>query len=254
MGRSAPRRYDELWFSFCDPGSRDNPWVRGASDYLIRLDPYGYFYAEIKIKAVKFKKTEQGGTTRRGSPIARYGCKSFYLDRKPVYENMCEFSRNAGINPGAFLLLFVSEDMEEIHVISLAEIIDLVENGYNGMPICEIQEGYGTNTTEGTAPSYLIPEAATHQITRKNREYLAAHATRRLVLPQKYYACNRWFYHCCRTCRFISGKADRDLSVFYSAAQAAAGGRKACNECFSGQQGAAEDLEWICVSPEEEED
>lgn len=226
-------RYDEIWFARYDPAAEENAWVRGAPDYGITVGQGRYLYSEIKIKANKFRKTLYGGVTRYGSRIARYGCESYYLDRVPVYKNMCAFSERTGLDPRSFLLFFVSEDREDIRVCSLAEITDLIQNGYHQAPISEIQEGYGTDTGEGTAPSYLIPEDATHPIDGAHRDFFLANASESWIVPRRYYACNGWYYHCDRNCKYIAGKRDEALACFDSEALAAAGGRKRCICCFS---------------------
>lgn len=224
-------RYDELWFDQFDPGLLENSWVRGAPDYVVAIGGEGYLYTEIKIKAIKFEKTMWGGTTQNGSRISRYGCKSFYLDRVPVYENMCAFSQRVGIAPESFLLLFVSKDMEEVNAISLAEIQELIENGYCGQPFCEIKDGYGTKTQEGTAPSYLVPEKATHPIGADSAAYFRGHMAPELVLPPKrFHASNLWYYHSRRSCTYLSKQVQSQ--VFESEEQAAATGRRRCTHCF----------------------
>lgn len=228
-------RYDEIWFERYDPSEEGNEWVRGAPDYVITAGTEGYLYAEIKIKAQKFRKTKQGGTTQQGTQISCYGCESFYLDRVPVYENMCAFSQKTGIDPKSFLLLFVSEDMAEIDVISLAEIRRLIRDGYNGQPFCEIKEGYGIKTKDGTASSYLIPENAAHLMDADSGAYFRAHMSQALVLPpERYYAhiYNGVFYHRDRSCKYISRKPDGELLIFDNEAQAVKTGRRRCTSCF----------------------
>ena len=78
------------------------------------------------------------------------------------------------------------------------------ENGYQGEPLGEIQEGYGTQTAEGTAPSYLIPVDVTRLIAPDNKEYFWAHSSDSWMMPkERYFACteNRWFYHRDRHCK-----------------------------------------------------
>ena len=232
------RRYDVLWHDRYHIGDPENPWVRGAPDYLLILGGTRFAYGEIKIKSRKFHKTVRGGVTDRGTKIPCYGCESFYLDRIPVYENMCAFARKTGIDPQTFLLLFVSEDFSEIYAISLAEIQDLVENGYQGEPLGEIQEGYGTQTAEGTAPSYLIPVDVTRLIAPDNKEYFWAHSSDSWMMPkERYFACteNRWFYHRDRHCKYIANKENKELTYFDCEEQARASGRKRCRTCFQGE-------------------
>lgn len=227
-------RYDTVWFERFDPAGPDNGWVRGAADYVIAVDANAhkrYIYAEIKIKARQFLKTETGGITANGTHISKYGCKSFYLDHRPVYQNMCEFSQKAGIDPNGFMLIFISEDLKEIHVISLAEISALIETGHRGVPICEIKEGYGTDTEEGSASSYLLPVAATHAVSRENAAYFLQNASPELVLPECYYASNEWYYHSCRYCDYIVSRHVGDLLIFDDAESALATGRRLCKKC-----------------------
>lgn len=172
-------RYDELWFK---EFKLDLPeWVKGASDYVLSIDHERYVYAEIKLKSVKFQKTRYGGTTRRGSVIAKYGCESFYLDIVPVYRNMCAFAQETGIDSRNFIIFFVNEELTEVHAISLEEIQRLVKYGYKGKPLCVYTEGYGTDTEYGAAPNYLIPENATRLL---NFEYIEQHSTPNVVIPR----------------------------------------------------------------------
>lgn len=181
-------RYDEYWFERFDPGQPENRWVRGASDYVLKIDGGEdgprYLYAEIKIKSVKFRKTVRGGRTQKGSEIAAYGCESFYLDIDPVYKNMCVFVRRLAIDSGSFLLFFIDEELTEVYAISLREIQDLIDNGYRSMPICIFSEGYGTKTECGPALNYLIPVDAAHKVGRGIAGYIWEHGTKRLALEK----------------------------------------------------------------------
>lgn len=174
-------RYDEIWFRRYSVNNEK--WVRGASDYLIRIDRNKYVYAEIKLKSVLFRKTLTGGKTKKGSEIANYGCESFYLDVVPVYKNMCAFVEKANIDSRNFLIFFVDEEVSRVYVISLDEIQQLIKNGYKGQKLCVFSEGYGTKTEYGAAPNYLIPKLAT---TELNAQYILEHSCNTYVtkLPQ----------------------------------------------------------------------
>ena len=178
-------RYDEFWFKKYDPSEPENEWVRGASDYVIRIAGVQYIYAEIKIKSVKFKKTLYGGVTQKGSSVANYGCESFYLDIEPVFKNMCLFTQEVHIDSDNFLIFFVNEEITEVNVISLKEIQDLVNFGYNGQPLCIFSEGYGIDTKNGVALNYLIPVNCTHELDKNIADYIIWHCSQRLVKEKK---------------------------------------------------------------------
>lgn len=205
-------RYDEIWFRQYAPDSKYNAWVRGASDYVIRIDGERYVYAEIKLKSVKFKKTNGGGTTQKGSVVADYGCESFYLDIVPVYENMCAFVEKTKIEDRNFIIFFIDDGLSEVHAISLEKIRSMERDGFGGQPLCIFSEGYGTATKYGAAPNYLIPELATERLSF---DYIERHSTAVLttVLPEepKYYYAGTDFYHCDRNCKYIAGKRDGNI-------------------------------------------
>ena len=165
-----PQRYDVVWFQQYPPELPENEWVRGAPDYLITIESQNcnfYIYAEIKIKAKKFRKTVSGGTTRRGSMISNYGCESYYLDVDPVYKNMNVFANKAKIDKKCFLLFFIDEDFKEINLISLEKINKLVTDGYRGSPMSIFSEGYGTRRVDGfPARTYLIPIFSTYNLKK----------------------------------------------------------------------------------------
>lgn len=227
-------RYDERWFMLYHPEDKGNEWVKGAPDYTVRISENQFFYTEIKIKREKFRKTLHGGMTERGTLIQNYGCMSYYLDRVPVYRNMTDFSQKTGIPAKNFLLLFVDPETDSIRAISLTEINKLIRNGYNGGPICEIQEGYGKNVDGERAPSYLIPERATHGICPEDADYFRSCIARDLVTPCTLYACNPWFYHKDRSCGYIISKSDSELTVFVSEQAAQNTNRKPCRSCGGG--------------------
>ena len=105
-------------------------------------------------------------------------------------------------------------------------------------PLGEIQEGYGTQTAEGTAPSYLIPVDVTRLIAPDNKEYFWAHSSDSWMMPkERYFACteNRWFYHRDRHCKYIANKENKELTYFDCEEQARASGRKRCRTCFQGE-------------------
>lgn len=205
-------RYDEIWFGQFAPDVQQNAWVRGASDYVIRIDGERYVYAEIKLKSIKFQKTKFGGTTQRGSVIANYGCESFYLDIVPVYENMCAFVEKTKIESRSFLIFFIDDQLSEVHVISLEKIQSMIKNGFQGNPLCIFSEGYGTDTRYGAAPNYLIPELATESLTF---DYIDRHSTPEYIttLPAEpeYYFAGTDFYHRDRNCRYIVNKRDENV-------------------------------------------
>lgn len=205
-------RYDEIWFEKFDPNLPENEWVRGASDYVIKIDNEKYVYAEIKLKSVKFRKTKNGGITQKGSVIAKYGCESFYLDIVPVYRNMCAFVEKTKIESRNFIIFFINETLSEVHAISLEEVQSMVKNGFKGQKLCIFTEGYGTDTIYGAAPNYLIPEQATESL---NFGYIEQHSTPNVVTTlltiQKYYYAGTMFYHCKRKCKYIMNKSDEKV-------------------------------------------
>lgn len=143
---------------------KDNEWVKGSPDYIVTLflDAERYLFIEIKLKSKEFKKTISGGKTNEGSMITKYGCLSYYLDVEPVYGNMIRFCENTGLDTGKFLIAFVSEDLTEIRITSLANIKSIVKKGWNKnnkeiIKICVYGEGYGQN-------AYLIPKNAVSDI------------------------------------------------------------------------------------------
>jgi hypothetical protein len=169
-------RFDSVWFDRYPV--EENEWVRGASDYVIRIDESRYVYAEIKLKSVLFKKTVTGGKTKKGSMITKYGCESFYLDIVPVYRNMCSFVEKTKIDSNHFVIFFVDDHISKVHTLSLKEIQDLVKNGYRGKELCVFSEGYGTKTEYGAAPNYLIPSLATSEL---DFQYILDHSSDRCI-------------------------------------------------------------------------
>lgn len=174
-------RYDVIWFSQYEP-SVENEWVKGSADYYmtISLNNRNYtLYSEIKIKSQEYRKTIWGGRTARGSNISRYGCTSYYLDIIPVYRNMNDFCDKVGINKESFIVCFVSEDNNNVNIISLAEINDLINNGWNNMNICTYGEGYGQRC-------YLIPKDATHDLEQMDESDIMNYfSLRNVILPQE---------------------------------------------------------------------
>lgn len=153
--------------------------------------------------------------------------KDKYNLERPKRWNMAK----AGVDPNSFMVAFTSEDLKNINIISLAEITALVKNGYHGAPICEIKEGYGTDTADGSASSYLLPEDATHSVRADSAGYFLQNASAELVLPKYCFAGNQWFYHRDRRCKFIASRDDRELVVFDGEERASATGRKPCEYC-----------------------
>lgn len=173
-----PIRYDEIWFDRYDPNNVE--WVRGCSDYYLDISTNGnrskYMYVEVKIKNTYFDTTLTGGV-RAGQQIANYGCVSFYLDIVPVYENMNKFCEIANIDKNNFVIMFISSDHTSIRLISLAEINNIVEHGWNGVPICTFGAGYGQR-------SYLIPKDATHTIDDISIETMKSYLSNTLSVPE----------------------------------------------------------------------
>lgn len=165
-------RYDKKWLESFDIDKQE--WIKGVSDFVINVCNYGGLYIEIKIKKDGvFRKTLTGGTTQQGSLIPKYGCGSFYLDKYPVYEHVNTFVQAFKINPDSFLFFFVLPDEKKIHAISLTDIRNLIEHGYNGIKLCLYGEGYGTKDKNGEpAKAYLIPVEATHLIGSDDLDYL----------------------------------------------------------------------------------
>ena len=230
-------RYDEQYFSRFDPEVEENSWIRGASDYVIEIDGEDVLI-EIKLKNQKFRKTNGGGITKDGSVIRNYGCESYYLDIDPVYKNMCRFCAHEGIDPESFIIFFCGDDNEELRYISLAQINDLVKNGYKGQPLTEFGEGYGINTEAGRAITYLIPEDATIDISDK-RSVIKRGTKDRLSQILNHYinvlygfnSSGYRFYHADRKCGVIKNKPDESLLTFYSKEEAEKNGFRKCNYC-----------------------
>lgn len=132
---------------------------------------------EIKLKAVEFKKTVKGGTTKNGSIVPKYGCTSYYLDVEPVYQNIQHFAERTKIDKVSIWLAFVRNDLSEFRLISLACIQELIKDGWNGIALCRFGEGYGQET-------YLIPKDATTDISELTREMVISATMETLVLPQ----------------------------------------------------------------------
>lgn len=230
-------RYDEQYFEKYDPQNVDNSWVRGASDYAIKIDGEDILI-EIKLKNKKFRKTNGGGVTRDGSIIRDYGCESFYLDINPVYKNMCEFCTHEGINPASFIIFFCGDDNNELRYISLAKINELVIDGYKGSPLTEYGEGYGINTENGRAITYLIPEDTTIDISdrrivfqMKNEDRLSYILHRYIQRVYGYNSSGFKYYHINRNCSVIKNRSDNVLNYFFSKSEAEEQGFHKCNYC-----------------------
>ena len=226
-------RYDKIRFDqFKDLSLPENQWVKGAPDYVIRFgEPSRYLYSEIKIKNERFRKTCHGGITQAGSVISNYGCESFYLDIVPVYRNMCMFVDKIHLNKDQFIIFFASEDMREIRAITLQEIQDLIEKGYNSEPICIYSEGYGTITENGRpADNYLIPVDSTHEMNQNFEEYAWQHSADDFIA--NIFAHRNMYYHVKRDCKFIKNKPDGEITVFASGNAAQEHGYIMCKECM----------------------
>lgn len=212
-------RYDKMWFDIFNPEDDKNEWVRGASDYCLDFEDT-LVYAEIKIKNERFRKTLKGGKTDAGSEIVKYGCESFYLDIDPVLKNMNAFCERLHINKDSFLVFFCNTKCNDIRFISLSQINDLAQNGYNGKPLNKFTEGYGTKTKNGRAVTYLIPVDTTIDlfdmrntlIENKGIEknYLLEYARK---ICRVFYTENQSFYHFKRDCRYLGGKEDKDVKT-----------------------------------------
>jgi hypothetical protein len=142
----------------------NNEWVKGSPDYIVILflDEQKYLFIEIKLKSKEYKKTLNGGKTKEGSIITKYGCLSYYLDVEPVYGNMIRFCNKTGLGKDKFLIAFVSEDLSDIKIASLAKIENIVNKGWKKnnkevIQVCVYGEGYGQD-------AYLIPKDAISDI------------------------------------------------------------------------------------------
>lgn len=152
-----PVRYDNIWFKKYNP--RHIEWVKGCSDYYLDISSNNdrrYMYIEVKIKNTTFDATVYGGI-RSGQEISNYGCVSFYLDIEPVHRNMNDFCDRANIDKNNFIIMFINSNFNSIRLISLLEINNLIEYGWNGVDISEFGANYGRR-------SYLIPIDATHRL------------------------------------------------------------------------------------------
>lgn len=233
------KRYDEIWFNKYDPSFSENEWVRGASDYYIKFNNR-IIYAEIKIKAIKFHKTVNGGVTRKGSQIAKYGCESFYIDIVPVYKNMCDFVKKTSIDPNSFLIFFIDDEMTDVNAISLREIKALEKNGFNGEKLCVFSEGYGTRTEYGAAPNYLIPEVCTNDLKIDMNQYLYQHSSADFIVDiqkasvdnRRFFGYSNGYYHMDRNCMYIKNKRDNEIKKI-SLEEAEKLKYIKCKNCFS---------------------
>ena len=142
----------------------NNEWVKGSPDYIVILflDEQKYLFIEIKLKSKEYKKTLNGGKTKEGSIITKYGCLSYYLDVEPVYGNMIRFCNKTGLGKDKFLIAFVSEDLSDIKIASLTKIENIVNKGWKKnnkevIQVCVYGEGYGQD-------AYLIPKDAISDI------------------------------------------------------------------------------------------
>lgn len=180
-----PIRYDKAWFNLL-PTEKLDCWVRGVSDYAVKLDDNKGFFAEIKIKTRFFRKTKTGGVTQSGNPISNYGCESVYLDIFPVFGNVMKFLEIFDIPETSFIFFFSHIGHQDIYAISMAEINYLLKFGYRGQKITEYGEGYGIKTTEGRARCYLLPVEAMHILGERDRLYFELHCTDKIVYPTNY--------------------------------------------------------------------
>lgn len=114
---------------------------------------------------------------RAGQQIANYGCISYYLDVALVYGNVNEFCEIANIDKNNFIIMFIDSNHTSIRLISLAEINNIVEHGWNGVPICTFEAGYGQR-------SYLIPKDATHTIDDISIDQIRHYLSNDLSVPE----------------------------------------------------------------------
>jgi hypothetical protein len=172
-------RLDNLWFEQYDMNLPVNEWVKGTPDYVVSInhnDTTKYFHTEIKIKDEEFRKTQNGGTTRAGSTIPNYGCPSFYIDIEPVYRNMQDFANNSGLPKSKFIITFYDRGNDSHHIITLEEVENILQNGWNGIQIGEFGEGYGERT-------YLIPRNATRNLNNLTETELLELSLDSVILP-----------------------------------------------------------------------
>lgn len=172
-----PVRYDNLWFERYDP--RNIEWVKGCSDYYLDISSGEsnsiYMYIEVKIKNTCFDATINEGI-RSGQRVANYGCVSFYLDIVPVYGNMNKFCELTNIDKNNFIIMFTDSNFNSIRLISLSEVNNLVQNGWNGVEISEFGAGYGRR-------SYLIPIDATHMVEDLSGEQIRNYTSTMISMP-----------------------------------------------------------------------
>ena len=135
-----------------------------------------YMYVEVKIKNTSFDATINGGI-RRGQQISNYGCASFYLDIIPVYRNMNDFCERANIAKSNFIIMFTDSQFNSIRLISLEEINNLIQYGWNGVEISEFGAGYGHR-------SYLIPIDATHRVEDLTVKQITNYTSDILSMPR----------------------------------------------------------------------
>ena len=174
-------RYDEFWFNFVEPEKES--WVRGVSDFAVAFSESSGIFAEIKIKSKMFRKTKTGGTTQNGSIIPNYGCESAYLDKQPVFENVGKFLEMFSIPKSSFFFFFDSTETGKVYAISIAEIEELLSEGFDGVAIGMFGEGYGTKTEDGRAVCYLLPIDAMHVLGTNDKEYFEGKTTEKIIIP-----------------------------------------------------------------------
>lgn len=171
-----PIRYDDIWFEKYDPETIK--WVRGCSDYCLDItkeDRHIYIYTEVKIKNTSFDATINGGI-RRDQYISKYGCCSYYLDIY-VCNHMNKFCDKADIPKNSFIIMFTDTNFNSIRLISLEEVNNLVENGWNGNIISTFGANYGSR-------SYLIPIDATHNIEDISGKHIKHYSSNNFSTPK----------------------------------------------------------------------
>lgn len=184
-GEIVEERYDEKWFELRKPEGSYR-WLAGVSDYCLHISSHlgrghkepknGYMYMEVKLKNTMYKPTLTGGKTEDGILIPNYNCESYYLDVNPVHSNMNIFCENVGINKSHFVIAFVNLNNSEIRIISLQQVNNLIETGWNENPIGIYGKGYGKK-------SYLIPKDATFDLSYCTKDMLRKYVSISRVNP-----------------------------------------------------------------------
>lgn len=107
----------------------ENQWLSGKPD-AYWIDSNSLIHLKVK-KLIRYQGTVQGDAPL----IPKYGCDSLLLGKR-VYKNVCAFAQNAGIRPEFYHIAYIDGE-KSIYTISLADLNQLLENGYHNIAIGE---------------------------------------------------------------------------------------------------------------------